>query len=320
MENQKERYQKFVKLCLEQLKLRLGEEFTVQTNAILKNNSMIMEGVVILKDGMKITPNIYLEEYFREYENDVDMESIVDEILTVYQEKILEKADMDIEFTYEKMKNVIIYRLVNYEKNTELLKNSPYVKLLDLAITFHCLVQEKEEAIGTIRITNEHMKLWNVTIQDLLKCAKENTPRLLPVSIRRMEEVIEELIQSNGIEHSELSEVLSLENLGDNEFESEEDELANEMYILSNTIGINGAGCILYDGIMKNFAKVLKSDFYILPSSIHEVILLSARNAVDKGQLEEMVTEINQEQVPYEEVLSNHVYYYSKNENQIKCL
>lgn len=318
MNQVKLKYQEFLMECIENLKNQLGEEYNIQLNTILKNNSITMDGVVILKDGAKITPNIYLEEYYLLYEQGKSMEEIVSELIHVYFDKVRERSDVDIQFTYEAMKSQIIYRLVNSEKNRELLAECPHIEFLDLAVTFHCLVQDEMDSIGTIRITNEHLKLWQITTAELYEQAKENTPKLMPPVLRKMEEVLREILNEENLPMNEEQIQIELQRL-EEDSQVPEHERA-DMYILSNTKGINGASCLLYSDIIRNFSRLLQCDIYILPSSIHEIILLPAVDAYRKEQLEEMVSEINQTQVPYEEVLSDHVYYYSFLDNQMKVL
>ena len=314
----KSKYEEFLEKCMEGLKSRLGEGYTIQVNTILKNNSIALDGVIILKEGAKITPNIYLDQYYVQYEQGEDLQNILEDILQVYADKANEKCDVEIQFSLEAMKDKIIYRLVNREKNQELLSTCPYMDYLDLAVTFHCLIQEQEDCIGTIRITNEHMQYWGVTTAEIYQYAVENTQKLMPPLLRRMEDVLREILQSNqiGMEQEEIQ--LELERLKLEEEDDTEDKA--QMYILSNTKGINGAACLMYPDVIPNFARLLQSDVYILPSSIHEIILLPANQLYELAKLEEMVSDINQTQVPYEEILSNHVYYYSITSKQIRIL
>lgn len=299
------------------LKEELGEGYNIQMNTILKNNSISMDGVVILKDGAKMTPNIYLEEYYESYKEGMSIEVVVQSILAAYFHQVKKRDEMEIQFTLDAMKDSILFRLVNKEKNAKLLETCPHIDFLDLAITFHCLIQEEAEAIGTIRITNEHMELWKVTPEDLLQYAMKNTPSIMPPVLRRMEEVLKEILTSQDISMPKDQIQIELERLDKTEQWQEDN---TDMYILSNTKGINGASCILYPDVIRNFARLLQCDLYLLPSSIHEIIILPAQSFYEKCQLEAMVQEINQNEVPYEEVLSDHVYFYSLQKKQITLL
>ena len=84
------------------------------------------------------------------------------------------------------------------------------------------------------------------------------------------------------------------------------------MYVLSNKSKLNGSGCILYQNLLRSLGKKLESDFYILPSSVHEVLLIPADDQDSYEELTAMVQEVNATQLANEEILSDHVYYYSR--------
>ena len=92
------------------------------------------------------------------------------------------------------------------------------------------------------------------------------------------------------------------------------------MYVLSNQQKLFGAACMLYPGVLKEFAKKLQNDFFILPSSVHEIILVPAEKGTDKDTLREIVTDINRTQVAEDEVLADSVYYYNRDKEQITWL
>jgi len=95
------------------------------------------------------------------------------------------------------------------------------------------------------------------------------------------------------------------------------DEDIYPMYILTNQKGINGASCMIYKDVIKEFAQLIKSDIYILPSSIHEIILIPLEGSEDKERFKRMVIDINSSQVPADEVLSDSVYMYSLEKDAI---
>ena len=61
----------------------------------------------------------------------------------------------------------------------------------------------------------------------------------------------------------------------------------------------------------------MEGDLIILPSSIHEVLLIPHSNHISYEELAETVFTINQEEVPQEDRLSNHIYYYSRSKNHL---
>ena len=101
-----------------------------------------------------------------------------------------------------------------------------------------------------------------------------------------------------------------------NLLESEE-KGEDKMYVLSNRARSNGAACMIYPYVLRMMGDILEEDFYILPSSIHEVILVPASAGISVAEMEKMVCEINETQVPEEEILGSHVYRYSRKNKTI---
>lgn len=91
-----------------------------------------------------------------------------------------------------------------------------------------------------------------------------------------------------------------------------------KMYVLSNKLKNYGAACIAYPYILDMLAGVLKENFYVLPSSVHEVIIVPESSQIRQSELERMVREINETQVPEEEILSNHAYFYYAQEGKLQ--
>jgi hypothetical protein len=241
----------------------------------------------------------------------VSLKELANKLCGIYHNCTAPIADEHFSYAYEDMKTNIIFRLVNYEKNKKLLEKVPHVKYLDLAVTFHCLVHNDRNGIGTIRITNEHLELWNISIEELQTLAAGNTIKRFPPKIRSMEEVIKQMI-SDEAGHEVVSE-----DLQDTLFRDENDTNQSKMYILSNSQGINGATCLIYLNVLKKFSEQIQSDLFILPSSIHEVILVPYDKSILKNSLVEMVNDVNRTQVACDEVLSDKVYYYSREKDAI---
>lgn len=157
---------------------------------------------------------------------------------------------------------------------------------------------------------NNHTLLenWKVSIDRIDELACKNTPDLFPEKLRSMNEIMKELIQEQFASSFD-GDDNTYEDILSQLMDGEKEDKA-EMYVLSNAINMNGASVLLYPGVLHNFAMEQKSNFYILPSSIHETILLPADKKLSKESLCQMVSEVNSTQVPVEEILSNEVYYY----------
>lgn len=299
-------YEYFVGQILSGVTQRMGKDYSARAIKVLKNNSLELDSLVLLKEGKNFSPNIYLETYFEAYKQGVKINELVERLCNIYLNCTVPIVNEAFSYTFDQMKSFIVYRLVSYDRNRRLLEKVPHIRYLDLAITYHCLVREDEEGIGTIRITNEHMKHWKTHLKELQELAAENTRRLFPESIRSMEEVIRSmLLEDSSGSNIEWTQEMNLVVEGSAVSK-------NKMYILTNQKGINGASCLLYPNVLHDFSEQFQSDFYVFPSSIHELILVPTYDHESGKEYSEMVREINATQVAHEEVLSDRVYYYSR--------
>ncbi len=320
--------QKFLEEVVEEVEMEIGIGYQVMTECVLKNNGVTLHSILIMKEGENISPSIYLNQYYEAYKCGKNVETIAKEIVENYyqcrEKKDVFLTEFDLSFVHFKEK--IFYRLVNYKENQELLETAPYVPFLDLAITFYCLVEKSEEAIGTLHITNDLLKEWNVEKKEILQLAMKNTPILFPVKISTIDEIVGDLLRKDienlifYYEHSGLEDNILektkeyfgvvLENLEKNR--------EVPIYVVTNTLGINGAATILYENVLEEFSSQCQSDFYILPSSIHEVLLIPYSRKFEKEELKNMVNEVNQTQVPKEDILSDEVYLYCREGNYLE--
>lgn len=293
-------YQEFKANIFYTISTRLGSDYRVSLQDIIKNNDTHLDGLTILSAGSNISPTIYLNYYYDKYLAGKSLSTIYDDILLSYHQNV-PKENIDISFftDFAKVKNHIIFKLVNYERNKELLSKVPHVRYLDLAVVFNCFINSTEDGYATILIHHQHLSYWNISTEELYALAMKNTPHLLHYQLQNMTDVIIDLFCN---EHIELSKELLP---------------VFPMYVLSNTTKLNGSGCILYEDLLSEIAQHLGSDFYILPSSIHEVLLIPVASASSYEDLSSMVHEINATQLAREEVLSDRVYFYSRHSGKV---
>lgn len=288
-------YDDFLLLLKVELQRTLGDEFTVEQKRFIKNNGKKLDGMIISKERDEVIPNIYVNDFFSKYQKGESIETIASHVIALYEQYKPKDSGFPFDFPddFDAIRYRLIVRLINYEKNKELLKELVYLKLQDLAITFHYLVTNDETGISTIRIDQNQCCSWNKSLDELYQIALDNTIRLFPPVLRPIENVLESLADENSSE-------------GDSSYTQSE----CGMYVLTNSKNINGASALLYPGLLSKLHEFFQHDFYILPSSIHEVIFVpvNENTSSEKQQLEAMVTEINRTQVAEEEVLSNHVY------------
>lgn len=274
------------------VKEKLGDGYNVFTKEVTKNNGVILQGLLIGKENETLCPTIYLENFYEAFREGTELDYIADRIIKIYQQNkptFTFAPESFIDFKCAK-KN-IIFTLINTEKNQSILQDTANIPFLDLSIIFRVYFQLPQYEDAFITVDKFHLEMWGITLQELFAIALENTPKLLPAQIQNMEHILGNMFPVDYEENS--SDVLP-------------------MYVLSNQKLLSGCGCILYPYLLENFANIIHEDLYILPSSTHEVILLPAFQSINKKFLLEMVKEINLKEVAPEEILSDSVYYFSR--------
>lgn len=289
----------FVTAVQKQLQARYPD-CDVKTMPVEKNNDVHLTGIVILPEGENVSPNIYMEDFYREYLDGETVEDIVSAAAQLYeQNKLQVDFHMPDVADFDAVRDTICFRLVNRERNRESLKTMPYRQFLDLAITYYIPVAVSHDRSGRTAVTDKISRMWQVDEETIYRHALENTRRLLPVELRPMEEVIWELLLGRNA------------GAGATPPRQADSRLDIPLYILHCAKGDqSSAAAILYDSVLREFAG-RHGDFYILPSSVFEVILVPAGpGPADSKYYCGLVREVNQSQLPPDEVLSDNAYYY----------
>lgn len=280
---------------------RMGSQATVSVRQVLKNNSLHLDGLLILHPGENIAPTIYLNNYYKEYINGMPISEIVREIGEIYEShRCPASFDVAMFQDFERIRPKIAFRLINRASNLELLEDIPYLPFLDLAIVFYFTLENDFIGSSTALVHKKHMELWETTPEELYSLAYTNTRSLFGCKIQLMEQIIREMLGREKNSESRLRK-----------------EPMDFIYILSNYQRIFGSACILYSDVLKQFSEEIQDDFYILPSSIHETILIPYKKSPSPDKLQEMVHSINLTEVPPEEFLSDNVYLYHADNDQL---
>lgn len=287
-----------------------GDGYEISIQPVTKNNGICLTGLTILKKGFNIAPNIYLESLFERYQEGMTMESVCREVMDIYeQHKVKQDFDSRRITEFHQVKDRICFRLVNAEKNRELLADIPYIPYLDLAIVFYVLVSKDSGGTSTVLIRNSFMDSWKTDTQTLYRIAMENTQRIFRGNVQSMGNVMAEMMEAmlDAVDSKEFYDMAV----------DTEDEF---MYVATNYNKLNGASVILYPNLLRDFAERIGSDFYILPSSIHELIFVPESVGMDIEYIKMMVQEINATQVENEEILSDNIYFYNRVHDRVEMM
>ena len=289
-------YDLFIKKIVSSIKDYLPADYSdaeVSVNKVCKNNDVVLDGLTIKSSNSNISPCIYLNSFYDDYLNkDYEMSALLDKIA-----KIRIDHNMELDFDtrhiidYSMVKDRIVCRLINAESNAELLKDRPYKLIDDLCVTYHVALGNFGDGSMSCPITWNVFEQYGIDLADLHETALENTSRLFPPTFK-------------GI-----SETLGGMMLGES---TPDFTTANDfMYVVSNKSGVNGASTVLNTKFMDSVSERFPDGYYILPSSIHEVLIVPASPNMDISFLKNMVHEVNSNEVSPEEILSDHVYEYN---------
>lgn len=256
-----------------------------------------MDGLTFTQpDGnIRTCPTIYLDQMYQKYQNTDDLNITMCEAAQVICNAYHEIPDISILNDKDYVSKNIIFQLINTEQNHDMLQNIPNRQVNDLSVIYRLVVSVENEGLASSLVNNDLMERYGFNEEELYKMATENTRRIMPPTVRNMSELLGGMIP-----------------------DLQEDFLP-PMWIVSNEQNINGAATIIYDDIMSDLAEKLNSDLYILPSSIHECIVLSS-SVGESEELLNMVMDVNMTAVDQSERLSNQVYYYNSNTKELSMI
>lgn len=292
-------FEAFTEKMMELLKKGVGDGWEVRVHKALKNNGIIRTGIMLQKKGERYGSILYLEEAYKKYRDGMDLGEAVDVLLDApfghdFEVEFDKRFQADSFKDYSRVREHLGLRLINYEKNTELLRDVPHVRWNDLAVIFCYEIGAWNEGSAFIMIRNDHLAEWDETVENLYEDALKN------------------------MKDRDQDDMFSLNDMFTRKEELEKEELP-PMYVLTNASRRFGAAVMLYSGKMKELADSVGSDLVILPSSLHEVLLL-VDDEEKHTSWKEMVREVNRLMVEPEEILSDNIYRYSREKDVVELV
>ena len=281
--------EKFPKALKEEMAER-GVEVEITSRRIDKMNSSY-DAFTVRPIDSPIGVNVSAQKAFSEHEKGTYIDDLAVSFADAVEKGLRESPQVDLESIsdYEQMKSKLSMEVVSAEKNAELLESVPHERMEDMAVVYRFVLDQTDSGNGTILVTNQLLDQYGITKEQLRADAMENAPEIRPSEIRGMSEVMSEL--APGM----IPEV------------APEDE---QMFVATVPDKIHGAGVIAYPNFMEDAAEKMGGDFFVLPSSIHEVLLVKDNGQMTAKELENMVKEVNATQVEPADQLTDHVYHY----------
>lgn len=292
------------------IKLFLPREYEnaqVRIEEVRKLNENYL-GITVLKENQIMAPTFNLNQLYEMYQSnpEVSMESIMKNITGVMLDSP-KQFDLKNITEYETAKDKLFIRVSSAEKNEEMLQNVPHQMREDLAITYHLAISIDDIGVGSTMITNDILKRYGISEEQLHADAMENSPNVRPVQVMIMGSMIEQLM---GMGSETIMRDEPVQNITEIISKGMGMERETPMFIITNPQTVDGAGVIFYPEVMEQIGEGFQGDFFILPSSTHETLVIPDNGTFDYRVLEDMVQTINENEVAPEERLSDHVYHY----------
>lgn len=289
-------YETFRREVLQGLQSRDIDNASLSLTKKLKSNGQIRYGIVFNNPATNTSPTIYLEEYYELYQLTGNFTEIVDALVHLYRSLPAVQVDEKKLFDFSTAKSRIIMKLVNTEKNRAFLKTVPHIPFHDLSIVYSYFMGKAGNRFMDMPVNDDLIRRWGVDTLTLHQQAMANYNRLLPIKFGSLDQFLLERDLLDKEDYAALSD----------------DNWHDALYYLTNEFSTGGAVLMTCKNLMDKIADFLGEDFYILPSSTHEVLLLPESKAPSKEQLDQMIQEINREALEPEDYLSDHAYYYSR--------
>ena len=302
-DNTKMDYENFKEQFALDVKDRLAEQgadVKVSVNEVNKLNESY-EAITVTPEGSNIGVNMSLEKFYDAVQDGTPYDIVVDKAVDVISNGIDKRPDIDVAALtdYSQMKEKLAMEVVSAEANKEMLQNVPHQNMEDMAVVYRFVLSSDDDGRASILVTNQILENMGVTPEQLHADALENAPQIKPAEIKGMSEVMAEMM---GAEQAEMMGIIPV---------APEDE---QMFVATVPDKVHGAGVLAYQDFMDQAAERAGGDFFILPSSIHEILIVPDNGKMDLKELEAMVKEVNATQVAPADKLTDSVYHYDSKE------
>lgn len=287
----------------------------IKIDEVPKWNGDIFTGLTIC-EKVNVSPTVYLESFFSDFLNGFGIDEIVTNICRIYESHRL-SDDIDLSFLmdFEQVKPYLRMRIINTEKNRELLQTIPHIPFLDLSIVFYIDIDSDEMKQSSITVTNNLLEIWEENSENIKNIAFNNIKNCDYYSFDDITGVIRGLIEKTSDKNDWMDDISELESLLEHENVN-----FQPMYVITNQSKLFGAVAIYDLELLSKIGHTFKKDYYILPSSTHEILLLPKSTNTDPGELRKTVQDINRDVVDPQEFLSDNIYFYQWETNSLSVV
>ena len=276
----------------------------ISIKEVIKHNDQHKLGIEFTFADSNFSPVVYPDALFEDYQAGKPLEEILQALSQTVEKSLPEVPGVTKETVtqalsdYESARHHLSIRLCDPDLNQELLENAVHSKVSDFEAIYQLKFTMPDESVGYSTITPAMLDTWGVSMETLQKDAATCTWAEYPI------------LSPLGNTISYLTSGLPLPNLLET---GEPIQMSDDMlpiFVLSNDHAMQGASLITLPDLLDQIGDIVQDDFYILPSSLHEVIIVPQNTQMSLDELSEMVHSINESQVAAEELLSDKVQHY----------
>lgn len=304
-------YRTFVKELRQMLldTLEVGEEkifFKERAEGITAMGDRLFIECASTEDTKEVC-GIYTEELFESYQGGVSLERIARdvrrELEKVKKGNLFEKTRNLLD--YSKIKDDLFIRLINRDRNQKELEKAIYRTVGDIALVLYIRLGDMEGCITSMKIRQEYVDAWGIDKDKVFEDALINTYKMSPPRIYYWEKLIYDS-DYEGENFMDTSE----------RFEMRKDAIGNCLSTVKRT---NGAVAVFLPGVAERLAGLIGQDFYLVFTSIHEVMIHNASVVVPED-LEDVLKETLDAATPEEDYLTSRIYRYCRATGSFICV
>ncbi|MCR5058500.1 MAG: DUF5688 family protein [Clostridiales bacterium] len=264
------------------------------TEQIIHKNNRNLHGIIVRAPGNRIAPVFYYEDFYEAYRTGTSIDECIGKMVRfVSKNKFPDNALSDMFTNWEKVKDMLIIKLMNYNKNKKDILQRPYMIIGDMVAIVQIFVDDPTIGNGCVSVDNALLEMWSVGREELFKNAFENMNRFRIKAI----------------------------NLQDLRFDEEEEKTDEpNIFVVSYDAPFPGAAVLLRAEYLGDFAKAKDMDFFVLPVSVHEILLIEKRPQIGQEHLFSMMQAINSDTALSENMLSERIFTIDRNEKTLRYI
>lgn len=290
---------------------KLGGGYKVKTLAVEKINTGKLYSLVIVNGKHNVSPNFYLGGFYNRYTTgEYTVSETAENIIKEYNkmEGFIEEDSILAAHLSEKewVKERLFLKLINRDRNKNFLDDAVHSDYAGLSLVLYVLVADDGRGIAKVKVTKDMCRRFGWNEEDTINYALENTMELFPVELCPLERMLSSLLNITGEDLQAADSAIPY--------------LGEDLVILTNRKNLYGAAALFYPGVLKELAEKKGTGLFLIPSSIHEFIIIPDNGLYNPADLENMLREVNGTEVALDEVLSDNLYYYNYASRELSAL